>query len=77
MPLKLVDDSPTPTGTPLQLGVTGTLLQITPCAVPVEFLNATVPGSRPSTPSEIVPVRVTPQSWYVSPTAARGRFAVR
>ena len=26
-------------------------------------LNATVPGSRPSTPSEIVPVRVMPHSW--------------
>jgi hypothetical protein len=47
VPLKVVAEELT--GTPLQLGVPGPLLQTTPWAVPLEFLNATVPGAVSST----------------------------
>ena len=48
------------TGTP-----PATSVVIARLVVGTAALNTIVPGSRPSTPSEIVPVRVMPQSWYV------------
>jgi hypothetical protein len=47
VPLKLVAEELT--GTPLHVGVAGTLLQTTPWGIPVAFLNVTVPGAVSST----------------------------
>ena len=60
------------TGTP-----PATSVVIARLVVGTAALNATVPGSRPSTPSEIVPVRVMPHSWYVCPAGAGGSSDVR
>jgi hypothetical protein len=49
LPLKLAAELPAPTGTPLHVGSTGTLLQITPWATPLAFWKPTVAGAVSST----------------------------